>query len=157
MVLDYRLGVGIMLVSQQGKVFIGKRLGISWGKGDAWQMPQGGIDEGEEPRDAAFRELYEEVGVDNVELIKEKKDWLSYDLPAELVPNLWNGIYRGQKQKWFLMRFLGEDHEINISTEMAEFSDWRWESPEKLPDLIVDFKKDLYSEVVRDFLPLIPS
>ena len=157
MVLEYRLGVGIMLVNRQGLVFLGKRLGVSWSKDEAWQMPQGGIDEGEEPKEAVFRELYEEVGVDNVELIKERGDWLSYDLPAELMPNLWDGKYRGQKQKWFLMRFLGKDAEININTEIPEFSDWRWERPENLPNLIVDFKRDLYSELVRGFLPLISS
>jgi putative (di)nucleoside polyphosphate hydrolase len=145
---SYRLGVGIMLIGHNSKVFVGKRADNST---DAWQMPQGGIDEGEDYKDAAIRELKEEIGTDNVEIIAESEGWYSYDIPAEIASRLWQGKYAGQKQKWFLMRFLGKDEEININTEHPEFVDWKWVEPSLLPDIIVDFKQDLYRKLVQEF------
>jgi putative (di)nucleoside polyphosphate hydrolase len=123
----------------------------------AWQMPQGGIDEGEEALHAAYRELLEETSIteNDVELLAVSRDWFSYDLPKELVSRLWNGLYRGQKQKWFLMRFIGNDDDINLNTEIPEFSCWRWSTRQQLIDSIVPFKKDLYRAVLKEFQPLL--
>ena len=145
----YRLGVGIMLVNSQNQVFVAKRIDTI---AEAWQMPQGGIDEGEEPEVAAFRELQEETGVTNASIIAESIDWLAYDLPEELAHKIWSGKYRGQKQKWFLMRFEGEDSEINIATEIPEFLEWKWVDANLLPDIIVPFKRQLYSDILAEFL-----
>jgi len=148
--LPYRPCVGIMICNRDGQVFAGQRLD---GQADAWQMPQGGVEMGEEPRDAALRELEEETGIppDAVEILAETADWIPYDLPHRLVPRLWNGRFRGQKQRWFLMRFLGEDSLINIETEHPEFGRWCWLPPEELLTRIVPFKRDTYEQVIREF------
>ena len=146
--LPYRKGVGIVLMNSDGLVFAGQRLDQIGRDGEhAWQMPQGGIDEGEDPRETAFRELEEETGVTNAELIAETPDWLTYDLPNDLVGHVWSGRYKGQKQKWFLMRHLGTDDEINIETEIPEFRCWKWEAFHNMPDLVVPFKRDLYLQI----------
>lgn len=150
--LPYRPGVGIMLLNPANQVFVAKRIDM---RSEAWQMPQGGIDEGEDPRIAAFRELQEETGVTQANILHETPDWLDYDLPAELVPVIWKGRFRGQRQKWFIMRFNGDDTHINIETENPEFSEWKWAEYDSLPSLIVPFKKDLYQRLVDDFRPLI--
>lgn len=146
--LPYRPCVGIMLLNAKGEVFVAKRIDSL---AEAWQMPQGGIDEGENPRTAALRELGEEIGTQKAEIIAESTDWLHYDLPEHLVPKLWGGKYRGQTQKWFAMRFLGEDSDINIVTAHPEFSEWKWVAREALPDIIVSFKRDLYAKLVEEF------
>jgi len=145
---QYRSGAGIMLLNVHRKVFIGRR---SRGPENAWQMPQGGIDEGETPRAAALRELREEIGTDNVEVLAESRGWLRYDLPADLVGKAWGGRWRGQQQKWFAMRFLGSDAEINLATEHPEFSAWKWVPASHLPELIVSFKQQLYIDVLQQF------
>lgn len=156
--LPYRFGAGIMLINRDGLVWVGRRL-PKWEADRSayvWQMPQGGITPGEEPRDAAIRELYEETGVRSVEVIGETQDWLTYDLPEALVGVALKGRYRGQKQKWFAMRFLGDDSEIDISArdgQKAEFDAWRWAEPAELPDLIVSFKRDVYLALIAEFEP----
>lgn len=147
----YRSGVGIMLLNAENKVFVGQRIGVS---GEAWQMPQGGIEEGETPSTAALRELREEIGTDNVDVLAESRGWLRYDLPDDLIGKAWGGRWRGQQQKWFAMRFLGSDAEINIATEHPEFSAWRWVAVQHLPELIVLFKRDMYLEVLQQFQDL---
>ena len=146
--LPYRPCVGIMLINGGGEVFVAQRIDTTV---EAWQMPQGGIDRGETPQQAALRELKEEVGTDNAEIIAESRDWLRYDLPAALIPRVWKGRFRGQEQKWFAMRFLGEDSEIDIATEDPEFTTWRWAPLESLPDLIVPFKRQIYQDLVTEF------
>lgn len=148
--LPYRPCVGVMLVNPAGHVFVGQRID---NPGPAWQMPQGGVDKGEALRDAALRELWEETGVpaDLVRIEAETADWVTYDLPADLVGKLWKGRYRGQKQKWFLMRFLGADADIRIDTEHPEFSHWRWLPPAELPGQIVVFKRAVYDAVLAEF------
>lgn len=137
-----------MLLNKEGKVFVGQRIDqIS----EAWQMPQGGIDGGEEPKEAALRELKEEIGTNNVTILAETKDWLFYNLPEELISKMWNGKYKGQKQKWFLAEFNGSDDEINIKTAHQEFSEWKWVEPEKIPELIVEFKRNLYKKLLYEF------
>lgn len=152
--LPYRPCAGIMLVNNDGKVFVGQRLDSS---ADAWQMPQGGIDPGEEPEQAAFRELGEETGIAPhlAEVIARSRQEHLYDLPAELLGKLWGGKYRGQRQFWFLMRFMGTDSDINIETSHQEFRSWRWTSADTLEALIVPFKRRLYRAVVEEFRPLI--
>jgi putative (di)nucleoside polyphosphate hydrolase len=149
--LPYRPGVGIMLFNGAGLVLVARRIDMV---SEAWQMPQGGIEEGERPIDAAFRELAEEIGTAKAEVLAEAEDWLDYDLPHDLVAILWQGRFRGQRQKWFAMRFTGCDADIDIATEEPEFSAWKWAEPAALPDLIVPFKRDLYAELVRRFGPL---
>jgi putative (di)nucleoside polyphosphate hydrolase len=145
----YRPGVGIMLLNRMGWVFVGRRIDMPAGLA-AWQMPQGGIDAGETPRQAALRELNEEIGTDRADIIAETPHWLSYDLPPELAGR-WDGRYRGQRQKWFAMRFLGEDSEIDPSaTPHPEFDAWEWVAPERLPDLIVPFKRQLYCDILAE-------
>jgi putative (di)nucleoside polyphosphate hydrolase len=148
--LPYRPCVGMMICNLEGRIFAGQRLDSNM---DAWQMPQGGIEKGEEPRDAALRELEEETGIPEtaVEILAETSDWIPYELPHHLVPKLWNGKYRGQKQRWFLMRFLGDDALINIKTKDPEFSRWCWLRPEELLSRIVPFKRDTYEHVIREF------
>jgi putative (di)nucleoside polyphosphate hydrolase len=152
--LAYRPCVGIMLVNMDGKVFVGQRLDNVV---EAWQMPQGGIDDGEEAKAAAFRELEEETGIraELVEIIAKAKDEHFYDLPPELVGKLWGGKYRGQRQYWFLARFVGNDSDINIQTKDPEFREWRWTAPDTLPDLIVPFKRKLYRDILQEFRALI--
>ena len=147
--LPYRPCVGVMLANAAGHVFVGQRID---NPGPAWQMPQGGVDKGEAPRDAALRELWEETGVtsDLVRLEAETEGWLPYDLPHDLVPRIWKGRYRGQEQKWFLARFLGEDAQVNIATEHPEFSQWRWLPPEELVANIVPFKREVYARVLDE-------
>jgi putative (di)nucleoside polyphosphate hydrolase len=148
--LPYRSNVGIMMVNEQGYVFVGQRLDNNQ---NAWQMPQGGIDAGEDPETAAYRELLEETGIkkQDIRFLASSSKWLSYDLPEDLIPILWNGKFRGQKQKWFLFKFLGEDGDINIATEHPEFSKWKWISKENLLNEIVPFKKSVYKNVLKEF------
>jgi len=151
-VLPYRSGVGILLLNRHGKVFVGSRIDMH---SDAWQMPQGGIESGETPEQAAFRELGEEVGTDKAQIIAKSEDWYFYDLPDELLGKMWSGKYQGQKQKWFVFRFLGEDKDIQINGAHAEFNDWRWVNFEELPSLAVPFKRQLYEALVNEFSPVI--
>ncbi len=141
-----------MLINPSGLVFAARRIDTT---SEAWQMPQGGIDDGEEPRAAAMRELREETGTDKASIIAESHDWYTYDLPDHLIPIIWNGKFRGQKQKWFAMRFDGMDSDINIHTEEPEFLEWKWVPMQSLPDLIVPFKRDLYAALVKEFSSLI--
>jgi len=162
-VLLYRPCVGVALVNSDGNAFIGHRKRKRGGEhldARAWQMPQGGIDEGEAPLEAAKRELWEETNVRSIELIAELPEWLSYDLPEE-ARNRWAGRYRGQTQKWFLFRFTGRDTEIDVHRPAgghhgAEFDDWRWERFEHLPDVVVPFKRQVYEAVAAAFAPLAP-
>ena len=148
--LPYRPCVGVMLVNARNEVFVGQRKDHYKA---AWQMPQGGVEKNEDPREAAVRELWEETGVDPalVTVEAETDDWLPYELPFDLVPKLWKGRYRGQKQKWFLMRFAGTDADINIATEHPEFSHWRWLTADELVENIVPFKRDVYVAVLEAF------
>ncbi len=152
--LPYRLGVGIALFNANDQVFVAQRID---NPGPAWQMPQGGIDPGEDPLQAAWREMREEIGTDLAELIGESREWLSYELPPDLVPKLWKGRYRGQRQKWFAFRFAGRDRDIDIATKHPEFSAWKWAGLAELPDLIVPFKRGLYLDLVREFQGLMGS
>ncbi len=137
-----------MLINADNMVFVAKRIdSIS----EAWQMPQGGIDEGEEPQVAAFRELMEETGTDKAQLLAESAHWLTYDLPDALVPKIWGGRFRGQRQKWYAMRFTGIDSDININTPHPEFCEWKWIRMQELPDIIVPFKRSLYQALVNEF------
>lgn len=153
----YRPCVGVMLVNQNGLIFAGQRNDRPQNEPPAWQMPQGGVDKGEAPRDAVLRELWEETGVtsDLVTIEAQTSEWLPYDLPLELSKRLWKGKYRGQKQLWFLMRFQGSDADINIQTEHPEFSEWCWMTPEKLRTSIVPFKQDLYDQILGELVPKI--
>jgi putative (di)nucleoside polyphosphate hydrolase len=146
----YRRGVGVMLLNSQGKVFVGARIDNT---DEAWQMPQGGIDKGEEPWATALREMEEETGIPThlVERIATCPERMKYDLPKELRGKLWGGKYKGQDQDWFLARFLGRDEDINIRTKHPEFREWKWIEPERLPDLIVPFKRELYRRLLREF------
>ena len=146
--LPYRRGVGIMLLNRRAQVFVAQRIDMP---SAAWQMPQGGIDKGESPLEAALRELKEETGTDKAEKIGESRDWYRYDLPADLAPKLWRGRYRGQTQKWFVFRFLGRDTDIDIATDKPEFSAWKWAEMAELPSLIVPFKRSLYVRLVDEF------
>lgn len=144
----YRRAVGILLLNPENRVFVAKRRDVA---GDAWQMPQGGIDKGETPRQAARRELKEEIGTDKAEFLAESKRWLCYDLPPELRAKAWGGRYRGQRQKWFAMRFTGTDRDIDLETAHPEFSAWKWVAPSTLPRLIVPFKRRLYRDLLEEF------
>ena len=147
--LPYRKNVGVMLANAEGHVFVGQRID---NPGPAWQMPQGGIDKGETPKDAALRELEEETGVtpDLVTVEAETDGWLSYDLPHDLVPNIWNGKWRGQEQKWFLLRFHGQDSDVKIDTKHPEFSQWRLMPASQLVDNIVPFKREVYTRLLAE-------
>ncbi|MCK0139699.1 RNA pyrophosphohydrolase [Aliiroseovarius sp. F47248L] len=152
--LPYRPCVGIMLVNREGKVFVGQRLDAPrLGTKTAWQMPQGGVDKDEDPRDAALRELWEETGVtqDLVKIEAEFPDWLPYDLPHDIVPKIWKGRFKGQKQRWYLARFLGDDSAVNIETDHPEFSQWAWMHPDEVVANIVPFKRDIYAQVLAGF------
>jgi putative (di)nucleoside polyphosphate hydrolase len=150
--LPYRPCAGVMLVNRDGQVFVGQRLDSVL---EAWQMPQGGIDPGEDALTAAVRELGEEAGIppDRIELVAEAPDELFYDLPEDMVGKVWKGRWRGQRQRWFLFRFLGEDSDVNIRTAEPEFRAWRWSDPADLPSMIVPFKKKLYEDVLAAFAP----
>ena len=147
--LPYRLGVGLVIVNEQMKIFTGRRLDST----KAWQMPQGGIDDNEIPIEAAYREMFEETGIEKqkVTLIKQSKIWYRYDLPEEIQTNFWGGKFRGQSQKWFLFEFTGEDKDINIFTKTPEFCEWRWSSTDDLVKKIVPFKMELYKKVLKEF------
>lgn len=148
--LPYRPCAGVVLVNAEGLIFAGHRIDSS---AEAWQMPQGGIDKGETPREAALRELVEETGItaNLVEIIGESPDWLYYDLPPELVGKIWKGKYGGQRQRWFLMRFDGSDDDIRIDTNHPEFDRWQWTTAEELIEKIVPFKREVYQRIVSDF------
>jgi putative (di)nucleoside polyphosphate hydrolase len=149
--LPYRPCVGIVLFNARGEVFVAQRLD---NPGPAWQMPQGGIDDGEEPLIAARREMLEEIGTNRASLLAESRGWLHYDLPIDLVPKIWKGRFRGQRQKWFAFQFDGDDRDINIETDTPEFSAWRWVDFDTVPDLIVPFKRRIYQDVVAEFRQL---
>lgn len=150
--LPYRPCAGVMLINADGKVFVGQRLDSA---ADAWQMPQGGIDPGEDAQDAAIRELGEETGIAPhlVEIVARSNGEFLYDLPPHLMGKMWGGRYRGQRQTWFLMRFLGTDVDVDIETRHQEFRAWRWSAPSDLEAMIVPFKKELYRNVVAEFSP----
>ena len=150
--LPYRPCVGLMLFNPHGRVFVARRIDMP---SEAWQMPQGGIDKKEDPRKAALRELKEEIGTDKAEIVAESEGWRAYDLPRELQGVLWGGRFRGQTQKWFLLRFTGSDGDIDIATEHPEFLEWKWAELAQLPRLIVPFKRKIYEEVVAEFGPII--
>lgn len=153
--LPYRPCAGIVLINGQGLVFAGRRIDRVPGVSPAWQMPQGGIDAGETPRDAALRELTEETGVaaDQVRILGESADWITYDLPPEMLGRVWKGRYGGQRQKWFLMRLLAPDDAIDIATDHPEFDAWRWVAGHRLIDEIVPFKREVYRRVLAEFAP----
>jgi|TARA_B110000438_G_C15578222_1_gene548446 putative (di)nucleoside polyphosphate hydrolase len=144
--LPLRSGVGIVVLNKNKKIFVAKRID---NPKNFWQMPQGGVDEGEDYLMAAFRELEEETSIKNVELIKELDGLINYELPKHLLGKIWNGKYKGQRQKWFLMKFLGEDKDINIKTKNPEFLEWKWIELDKITDVVVDFKLDVYREVKK--------
>lgn len=150
----YRACVGVMLINARGLVFMGRRIDTLR---DNWQMPQGGIDPDEEPEVAVLRELYEETGIsaDKVRILHADSQWRHYDLPPRLIPKFWGGRYRGQKQKWFLLAFLGRNSDICLETNGtdAEFSCWKWVEAQELPTLIIEFKRALYTQLVQDFTP----
>ncbi|WP_323034665.1 RNA pyrophosphohydrolase [Pararhodobacter sp.] len=150
--LPYRPNVGVMLINDNRLIFAAQRFDSEV---PAWQMPQGGIDEGEDPQKAALRELEEEIGVPPalVQVVAETPDWLTYDLPLEIVPRIWKGRYRGQKQKWYLLRYLGRDDQINLAQPHPEFSEWRWIPSGEIVEKIVPFKRDIYRQVVAQFRP----
>lgn len=149
--LPYRPCVGIMLINADGLVFVGRRIEQTV---EGWQMPQGGIDTGETPHQAALRELKEEIGTDKAEILREHPGWLNYDLPRHLLGVALHGRYRGQSQKWIAMRFTGSDADINVATPEPEFAEWKWLAMEALPRLIVPFKRDTYAQVITEFQDL---
>jgi putative (di)nucleoside polyphosphate hydrolase len=145
--LPLRLGVGVVLLNSNNKVFVGKRIDNPV---NFWQMPQGGVDDNENLLYAANRELKEETGVKSTKLIKEIDNWLTYELPNNLLGKIWKGKYRGQKQKWFIMRFVGNEEEININTKNAEFKEWKWIDINQLLNVVVRFKHDVYKTIVKE-------
>jgi putative (di)nucleoside polyphosphate hydrolase len=151
-ILPLRLGVGIAVLNSQNKVFVGKRKDNPF---DKWQMPQGGVDSGEPLLQAMKRELLEETSIKNIKVLKEFDQWLEYELPENLVGKIWKGKYRGQKQKWFVVKFLGSDREVNIDTKNPEFIEWKWIDINLLPDLIVLFKKNVYEKVLVELKKIV--
>jgi|TARA_B110000444_G_scaffold202612_1_gene194912 putative (di)nucleoside polyphosphate hydrolase len=145
--LPMRIGVGIIVLNSKNKVFVGKRKD---NPGDKWQMPQGGVDKGEDHQTAMKRELIEETSIKNIKIIKRIEKIYEYELPANLIGIIWKGKYRGQKQKWFITKFLGNDNEINLNTEHQEFIEWKWINVDMLPDIIVEFKKKLYQDLLKE-------
>ncbi len=143
--LPLRIGVGAIVLNKENKVFVGKRIDNPV---DKWQMPQGGVNDGEKLVDAMKRELHEETGIKNIELLKEIDGWSEYELPEYLLGKVWRGKYRGQKQKWFIVRFVGKEDEINLEIGKPEFMEWRWLEIENLPIVIVDFKKKVYESLL---------
>ena len=150
----YRPCVGIILINQSGDIFGGRRLD---GRAEAWQMPQGGIDEGEDVETACFREMLEEIGTNKAEILRLHQDWLNYDIPEGLANSLWSGAYRGQTQKWVALRFTGADSDINIQTEHPEFINWQWLSPDELIQRAVPFKRDVYTNIMAEFRDLLDA
>ena len=151
-VLPLRIGVGAIVLNKENKVFVGKRKDNPVNK---WQMPQGGVEKNESYLNALKRELYEETSIKSIEVLKEFDDWLEYELPEKLLGIIWKGKFRGQKQKWFITRFTGDESEININTKYPEFMEWKWIEVSELPDVIVDFKKKVYIEILlklREFI-----
>ena len=151
-ILPMRIGVGVILLNNDNLVFVGKRKD---NPGDKWQMPQGGVDKGENFVEAMKRELYEETSIKNIKIIKQLEKNYEYELPKHLVGIIWQGRFRGQKQKWFIAKFLGQDSEINLNTKNPEFIEWKWVIPQKLPDIIVNFKKDLYKKLLKEIYKFI--
>jgi putative (di)nucleoside polyphosphate hydrolase len=145
--LPYRKGVGMMVFNDDKKIFVGKRIDNQ----KAWQMPQGGVDENEDCFSAARRELYEETGIQSIRVIEKSKEKYTYDLPEYLLGKIWKGKYKGQKQRWFLIKFLGPDSEINLNQKYPEFNEWKWVDIDELSELIVPFKKELYLSVIKEF------
>ncbi len=146
-VLPLRTGVGVVVLNKENKVFVGKRIDNPVNK---WQMPQGGVDEKEDLLSAMKRELDEETSIKNIKIIKELDYWMEYELPKELIGIIWKGKYRGQKQKWFIVRFLGNDSEINLNTLRPEFIEWKWLNIKDLPEVIVDFKRHVYEALIKE-------
>ena len=147
-----RVGVGVIILNKENKVFVGKRKDNPT---DKWQMPQGGVDKNESYIAAMKRELYEETSIKSIKLLKELNGFFEYELPMNLVGIIWKGKFRGQRQKWFVAKFLGEDDEINLKTDYPEFIEWKWIFPEKLPEVIVDFKKDMYIKLYSEIKKLV--
>ena len=145
--LPMRIGVGIILLNNSDHVFVGKRKDNPVNK---WQMPQGGVDEGESYLSAMRRELFEETSIKNIKILKEIDGFFEYELPKELIGIIWKGKFRGQKQKWFITKFIGEENEINLKTKTPEFIAWKWVMPDELPNLIVDFKRNMYLEILKN-------
>ena len=145
--LPMRTGVGIIVLNNNNQVFVGKRKD---NPGDKWQMPQGGVDKGEDFITAMKRELVEETSIKNIKILKEIQNMYQYELPNNLVGIIWKGKFRGQRQKWFITKFLGKDDEINLDTQHPEFIDWKWIDPKDLPEVIVDFKKELYLSLLKE-------
>ena len=144
--LPMRVGVGVIILNNENKVFVGKRKD---NPGDKWQMPQGGVDSGEDYLSAMKRELFEETSIKNIKVLREIDGFFEYELPKNLIGIIWKGRFRGQKQKWYIAKFLGEEKEINLNTKNPEFIDWKWILPDMLPEMIVDFKKDLYRKLLK--------
>ena len=150
--LPLRLGVGVVVLNKKNQVFVGKRKDNPI---DKWQMPQGGVNTGENLIDAMKRELHEETSIQNIKILNEIDGWFEYELPKNLLGKIWKGRYRGQKQKWFVVKFLGNDGEINLQTDKPEFIEWRWLDIENLPNVIVDFKRKVYEQLlpkIRNFI-----
>ena len=150
--LPMRTGVGIIVLNNNNQVFVGKRKD---NPGDKWQMPQGGVDKGEDFITAMKRELIEETSIKNIKILKEIQNMYQYELPKNLVGIIWKGKFRGQRQKWFITKFLGKDNEINLDTQHPEFIDWKWIDPKDLPEVIVDFKKKLYLNLLKEIYQVI--
>jgi putative (di)nucleoside polyphosphate hydrolase len=151
--LPLRIGVGAIVINHESKIFVGKR--IDFPKKDKWQMPQGGVNPGENLLSAMRRELLEETSIKSIKILKEIDEWTEYELPNYLLGKIWKGKFRGQKQKWFITKFTGTYDEINIKTSNPEFMEWKWENLENLPKIIVDFKKNLYEELIIKIKPFI--
>ena len=149
--LPYRKGVGMMVFNDDKKIFVGKRIDNQ----KAWQMPQGGVDENEDCFSAARRELYEETGIQSIRVIEKSKEKYTYDLPEYLLGKIWKGKYKGQRQRWFLIKFLGPDSEINLNQKYPEFNEWKWVDIDELPKIIVPFKKKLYLSIIKEFYDFI--
>jgi putative (di)nucleoside polyphosphate hydrolase len=147
---DYRQGVGIMLLNRDSLAFVGHRVRMPAGLAK-WQMPQGGIDIGETPRQAALRELREEIGTDRADILAESRGWFHHDVPEEIAQGIMGGRYRGNRQKWLAMRFTGTDADINLATQHPEFDAWRWVRPERLPELVAPFMRRLYLDILAEF------